>query len=68
MEARTKYDPAERCETLMLLVYELAESLSPQDGTWLSTETQDKVMGIQRAIEATLGLPVSNPTHQRALK
>ena len=55
----TKYAPAERRDLLMSMIYGLAEGLSPQDGSWLTTETQNKIADIQRALEATLGLPAS---------
>jgi len=46
---------AER-EDIMLKVFELAESLLPQDGEQLPDEVEDHIAGISRAISHALGI------------
>jgi hypothetical protein len=46
---------AER-EDIMLKVFELAESLLPQDGEQLPDEVEDQIAGISRAISHALGI------------
>jgi hypothetical protein len=51
-----RMSPEVRREIIMEMVWELAESLEPQDGTWLSLDAQNRVVEIDRVLTSALGL------------
>lgn len=56
-----KPDPVAQRAIIMEMVFELAESLSPQDGTWLSAETEHKVAAVDRALCHALKISPESP-------
>ena len=54
-------NPVAQRAIIMEMVFELAESLSPKDGTWLSTETQHKVDAVDRAVCHALQISAETP-------
>ena len=56
-----RMSPEVRREIIMEMVWELAESLEPQDGTWLSRDAQNRVVEIDRVLTSAFGLYEASP-------
>jgi hypothetical protein len=56
-----RMSPEVRREIIMEMVWELAESLEPLDGAWLSLDAQNRVVEIDRVLTTALGLHEASP-------
>ena len=56
-----RISPELRRQIIIEMVWDLAENLEPQDGTWLSRDAQNRVVEIDRVLTTALGLYEASP-------